>query len=233
MLIIDKDIRGRHSGQEDEYQFHEHGEGFIWDDREAHQLQTTDPVHLVIREGDINATVCTDHELAIDQVAAQQSREEDLKNNGIPERKRLQAREYDAQPLVNCQLPGSENNQQNLDRKTFDHPSPPIVLKLPLTDSASRHSHESESIPLKNSNQDHQESLKMPNSSERLTTFEKSREDQRKSERSYLLGDHCTDRDLDRDCQEDSRIERRPKYNDISEQKQRELKEMERSKDLY
>jgi len=160
-------------------------------------------------------------------------REEELENNGIPERKRLQAREHDAQPLVNCQLPGPENNQQNVDRKILDHSSPPIVLKLPLTDSASGRSHESESIPLKNSNQDHQESLKILNSSERLTTFEKSREDQRKSERSHLLGDHCTDRDLDHDYREDDPIERRPKFNDISEQKQRELKEMERSKEFY
>ena len=71
MLIIDKDVRGRrHSGQEDEYHFHEHGRGFVWGDREAYQLQTTDPAHLAIREGDINATVCMDRELAIDQVAA-------------------------------------------------------------------------------------------------------------------------------------------------------------------
>jgi len=71
MLIIDKDIGGaRHSGREDEYHFHEHGGGFAWGDCEAHQLQTTDPVHLAVREGGINATVCTDRELATDQVAA-------------------------------------------------------------------------------------------------------------------------------------------------------------------
>ena len=66
-----------------------------------------------------------------------------------------------------------------------------------------------------------------------MTTFEKSREEQRKNEKSLPPGDHFADRDVDRKCPEVGRLERQTKFNDISEQKQQELKEMERSKDLY
>ena len=110
--------------------------------------------------------------------------------------------------------------------------SPPIVLKIPPRDAASHQSHENESN-LENSNQDPRESVKVPNSSERLTTFEKSGEDERQNERPHPSDGHRTDRDTDRDCREDHQLERQPKFNDISEQREQELTERQGSKDLY
>ena len=135
--------------------------------------------------------------------------------------------------MLNRQLSGPESNQQSKGRKVVGDPSPPIVLKILPTASVSRQSHGREPNNFENSNQDHHESVKILDSSDGVTTFEKSREDQRKNERSHPPGDHYTGRGVDHDCQKDGYLERQPKYNDISEEKQLELKEMEQSKDLY